>query len=439
MHKDFSIVKKRRQELLHALKKEHPDKKGIVLLFGAFEQERYRFRQESSFYYLTNIEEPGIALTLELDGMAQVYIPQYSESRAKWVDSFLLNASANVLANMGIDKLEPLGEACKGYALSSNCNTAEYTHLLSFIKKQIAQGNTIFTLYSGENYKEQRLILNSLSLELPELKNNVVDISSIVANMRRTKNQAEIELLYGAIDCTMSAHEAAAVIIEAGKQEFEIQAGLEFVFTQSGAQPAFPSIVASGKNGTVLHYTRNTSTLAKGDLVVIDAGAELDYYCGDITRTYPISGTFTKRQREVYTVVLETQRYIEELAKPGFWLSNKEKPEKSLHHIAQAFLEKKGYGKYFTHGLGHFLGLDVHDVGSYTEPLKEGDVITLEPGIYIPEERLAVRIEDNYWVVQDGILCLSEELPKDIELVEEMMVESDDEDYDYDEDYDDEN
>lgn len=435
MQKDFSIVKKRRQDLLSAIKSEYAGKKGIVLLFGAFEQERYRFRQESSFYYLTNIEEPGVVLALEFDGKAVMYTPQYGESRTKWVDSVLLHASTAALTVMGIDKLEPLGEACKGYMLSSNCNAAEYAHLLGLIKQRVAQGNSIFTLYAGENYKEQRLIINSLAAEFPELKNHLIDISGIVAKMRRSKNQAEVELIYNAIDCTMSAHEAAALTIEAGKQEFEIQAGLEFIFTQSGAQAAFPTIVASGKNGTILHYMRNTSTLAKGDLVVIDAGAELDYYCGDLTRTYPVSGTFTKRQREVYTVVLETQRYIEEIAKPGFWLSNKEKPDKSLHHLAHKFLEKKGYSKYFTHGLGHFLGLDVHDVGNYSDPLKEGDVITLEPGIYIPEEKLAVRIEDNYWLAQDGIVCLSQELPKDIELVEEMMVESDeeDEDYDYDE------
>ena len=124
----------------------------------------------------------------------------------------------------------------------------------------------------------------------------------------------------------------------------------------------------------------------KGDLVVVDIGAEIAYYCADLTRTYPVSGVFSKRQREVYDLVLQTQRYIETLAKPGMWLTNKDNPDKSLHHLARTYLKDLGYDKYFNHGLGHFLGLDVHDVGDYTQPLKEGDVITLEPGIYIPRK-----------------------------------------------------
>jgi Xaa-Pro aminopeptidase len=224
--------------------------------------------------------------------------------------------------------------------------------------------------------------------------------------------------------------------------EAEVQASLEYMMIASHARTAFPSIVASGKNATVLHYNENSGTLKDGDLLVVDIGAEFKNYCADLTRTYPVSGTFTKRQKELYNIVLETQTHIASLAKPGMWVKNKDKVEQSLHHLAVKFLAKRGYDKYFPHGIGHFLGLDVHDVGDYSVPLQEGDVITIEPGIYISEESIGIRIEDNYWITKEGALCLSEHLPKeanDIEAVVQQALrgESDDEDED-DEDYDDE-
>jgi Xaa-Pro aminopeptidase len=241
--------------------------------------------------------------------------------------------------------------------------------------------------------------------------------------MRRIKSMHEIELLYKAIDITISAHYAGAQEIKKGIIEYELQAMIEYMFTMRGGERAFPSIVATGHNGTVLHYHSNNAILSQQDLVVVDIGAEYNHYCADLTRTYPVSGKFSSRQQEIYMTVLETQEYIAQNAKPGYWLSCKEYPEKSLHHLAVKFLAEKGYDKYFMHGIGHFLGLDVHDVGNYQEPLQPGDVITIEPGIYISEESLGVRIEDNYWIVDDGAVCLSEELPKYPEDIEEMMRE----------------
>lgn len=185
----------------------------------------------------------------------------------------------------------------------------------------------------------------------------------------------------------------------------------------------FPIIVGSGSNSTVLHYTENNNVLEKDDVVVVDIGARYEHYCGDITRTYPVSGKFTKRQKEIYNLVLAVQRYIEGIAKPGMWLSNKEHEDASLHHLAKKFLhEHGGYDSYFVHSLGHYLGLDAHDAGDYTQPLQSGDVITLEPGIYLKEEALGIRIEDNYWIVEDGNVCLSDQLPKDAEQIEELIV-----------------
>lgn len=419
---NFSVIKQRRQNLINSITKAYPNKTGTILLFASLETERTRFRQESSFYYYTGLEEPGIVLAIDLTGQTVLYVPAYSDARSKWVVSELTQASREQLSQWGIDRIEFLGSACKGYQFSCLFTDIEYAQFISFIKKHITENKYFFVINPSSSQPDQKLILEKLFSFVPDFAKHVHDIAPLVARARRVKTQAEIEAIYGAIDCTMSAHETAAQLIKPDKFEYQIQAGIEFIFTESGARVAFPSIVASGSNSTILHYQVNNNTLKKGDLVIIDIGAELDYYCADISRTYPVNGMFTKRQRELYTLVLETQEYIAELAQPGMWLSNKNEPDKSLHHLAFKFLEKTGYAKYFTHGIGHFLGLDVHDVGDYREPLQEGDVFTIEPGIYIPEERLGIRIEDDYWVVKDGVMCLSHELPKEPDLIESMMA-----------------
>ena len=425
---DFGLVKKRRQQLHEAISAAYPNAQGALVLFAGLEHERYRFRQESSFYYLTGIEEPGVVLVSDKNAQTTLYAPDFGDTRAQWVASSLYNTSKEHLSLMGLDKLDTLGQKCVGYTFSCLFSASEYSNLIATLKSYCATNKKIFTLFpASKGYTEQRLILERLQNFIPELANCLIDISPLVATMRRNKSQAEVEAIYKAVDCTMAAHEAVAHVIEANNQEFQVQAGVEFVFTESGARPAFPSIVASGVNATVLHYNANTSIMKKGDLLVVDIGAEIDYYCADLSRTYPISGNFTKRQRELYTIVLDTQEYIASIAKPGYWLVNKDRPEKSLHHLAQEYLKKAGYGKYFTHSIGHFLGLDVHDVGDYSKPLAKGDVITLEPGIYIPEEKLGIRIEDNYWIVEDGNVCLSEDLPKNPDGIEELMVQEDQE------------
>ena len=183
--------------------------------------------------------------------------------------------------------------------------------------------------------------------------------------------------------------------------------------------------MAGGKRSTVLHYCLNNQKIQQDDLVLIDAGAMYQHYCADITRTFPASGKFTDRQKELYEIVLETQNHVVEHIRPGVWLSNSKEQDRSLLHIAHSFLKKKGYSDYFKHNIGHYLGLDVHDVGSFEKPLQEGDVIAVEPGVYLEDEEIGIRIEDNYWVVNDATpVCLSESIPKGIKEVEEMVEES---------------
>ncbi len=409
----------RRKELIETIKTEYShNNDGIVVLFAAFEQGSERFRQDKTFFYYTGINEPGAVLVIDLHGKSTLYFPNYFEKRAQWmvIPEALLKRDAKAL---GVDAVELLGDETAGYELNSYFDEHEYAHMITRIKDVIAKKAFLYTT--------TRSTFDYLQKFVPDLAASIVDISPIVAQSRRRKDVSEIEQLYRAVEITELAHEAAVQALKDRVTENEIQASLEYIMTVSQARPSFPSIVAGGRNSTILHYHQNSGTLKNGDIVVVDIGAEYNNYCADLTRTYPVSGTFSKRQKELYQIVLDTQEYIASLAKPGMWLKNKDNVDKSLHHLAVKFLAQRGYDKYFPHGIGHFLGLDVHDVGDYRVPLHEGDVITIEPGIYIAAEGIGIRIEDDYWITKDGAVCLSENLPKEIKDIEKIVQEALDE------------
>src|SRR2546428_13145951 len=196
--------------------------------------------------------------------------------------------------------------------------------------------------------------------------------------------------------------------------EYEGQAALDYAFTRNGAErPAYPSIVGSGPFSTILHYNDNTRRMQAGDVVVVDVGAEYSGYSADVTRTYPVSGKFSPRQREIYQIVLDAQKAAIAKVKPGAWISD-------LHNAAMSHIRSKGYEKYFIHGTSHHIGLEVHDVGATTRPLEANMVITVEPGIYIPEEKLGVRIEDDVLVTSTGCRLLST-FPKEIDEIDALV------------------
>jgi len=420
----FSQYLEKRNQLIDAIKKSEKDyKNGLVLLFADFEKPDVRFRQESSFYYFTGITEPGVALIIDMEAQSRLFIPNCYKEREKWACSSLQPTPENA-QKLHMNSIELLGESIRGYNIYPYFEQAAYKNFLSIIQSHAQQGGTFFVLNPNNSYEyvTQRFILERIRKFVPEMKDEALfDISHLVAQKRRAKNIFEIEKVSDAINLTIMAHEAAASAIEVGVLESEVQALAEYVFTATCATAAFPSIVAAGKNATTLHYSDNSSELLDGQLVIVDIGAEFNHYCGDLTRTYPVSGKFTGRQRELYELVLETQKYIAGIVRPGYYLFSEKHKKKSLHHLAKDFLLSKGYADYFTHGIGHFLGLNVHDVGDMREPLKDGDVITVEPGIYIPEEQIGIRIEDNYWITDEQTICLSEILPKEITEVETFM------------------
>lgn len=424
---DFTLYTLRRKELIDRIKTNNPSAKGVVLLIAGFEHEKYRFLQESSFFYFSGIEEPAAVAVIDLEGISELYLPECGVDRATWIAPLAVPLTQENSTLLGFDTITCLGAKVRSYQMHPFFAPAEYEHLTARLASVIEQGGSIFTCSAEKmpyGYTEQRFVVDRLGGLIPDLASHLVDISPLVASMRRIKTAEEIEYMSRAIEVTALAQEAAAKAIGDGVNESEVQASLEYMIIGSGATMAFPSIVASGGNTTILHYNINDRAMCSGDLVVVDIGAQVSGYCADITRTYPVSGVFTKRQKEVYELVLELQAYIADKAKPGMWLSNKDMPEQSLNHLAKQYLaDHGGYDKYMPHGIGHFLGLDVHDVGDSLVPLQEGDVITIEPGIYIRQERIGIRIEDNYWIVAGGAVCLSDEIPKQLKEVETLVKE----------------
>lgn len=221
-----------------------------------------------------------------------------------------------------------------------------------------------------------------------------------------------------AIAITRQGHDTAAHATVAGVSERDVQTQIEYTFFANGATGlSYPSIVGSGPNGAVLHWDQNSRILADGDLVVIDAAAEYGRYAADVTRTYPVSGHFTAEQAEVYRGVYQAQEDIFAAIKPGVSMAD-------LQHVAEQSLRRAGHLADFIHGFGHFVGLDVHDAGDYEKPLVPGAVITVEPGVYLPQQRFGVRIEDEVLITEHGYRLLTSDIPRKLEDVEAWLAKA---------------
>jgi Xaa-Pro aminopeptidase len=250
-----------------------------------------------------------------------------------------------------------------------------------------------------------------------------VNIIPTIDSMRVVKDEAELSALRRAIHITTEAHKAAMRAVHPGMFEYQIEATIEYTFRNLGAdRVGFPSIVGSGPNTTILHYDVNRRQVEDGDLVLADIGAEWGQYTADVTRTFPVNGRFTDRQKDIYNLVLGTQLAVINAIRPGVTM-------RDLSMVARGYMSthsgdlcgQEDCTQFFIHGLGHWLGMRVHDVGDYSMPLEPGMVFTLEPGIYIPGENLGVRIEDDVLVTPTGCEVLSVGAPKTVEEIESLM------------------
>ena len=256
------------------------------------------------------------------------------------------------------------------------------------------------------------------------------DVRPLLASLRTFKDSGEIERIRHATDASIAGHFAAMHAVKPGVTEREISALLQYEWGKRGCErPAYSPIVGSGFNSTVLHYSDDSAMVQAGDVMVIDAAGEYSLYASDITRTLPVSGRFTARQREIYQIVLGAQQAAIAAFRSGKSHLRRDQPD-SLHDVAYTFINSHGkdlhgesLGKYFIHGLSHYVGLNVHDPGDYDIALGPGAVFTIEPGIYIPEEKLGVRIEDILYVDSDGrLINLSADLPHTADEVERAMA-----------------
>lgn len=399
-----------RRARLWQLVNEQAKKPTAIVVFAALEPVRTVFWQESNFYYLTGITEPGWVLVIDAQGISHLYVPETTIDRSVWLAT---PDHTELDRESGPYQWHSLGEPYGSYSLSWYAPAACYTQLTADLQVLHARGVALAAcMQATDVFATQREFAYKIAAFM-KTEITFFDSSDTISSLRRRKDAHELALIHEAITITAKAHNDArtACHIAPGISEAYVKASLEMVMVAHGARPAFPSIVATGANGTVLHYTGSSGVLKNNDLVVIDIGASWHQYAADITRTYAVLGQRTLRQEELYQQVLAVQQEIASLARPGIWLKNSKYPEQSLHHRAVALFKKQKLDQYFMHGIGHYLGLDVHDVGSYAEPLSPGDVITIEPGLYIRDEGIGIRIEDNYLITEQGAECLSAAIP----------------------------
>ena len=398
----------------------------------------YTFRQDSDFWYLTGFEEPNAWLILSNH-------PRYGESYRA----------------MEVQEKDKSAEIWHGKRLGAEAALARFSLDEAFELQELeeallasiqGQDNVYFSL--GHNKSHDRLFTEALNTLRDAPKESLApravhDLQPMLHEMRLFKSACEVAVMKAAGEINARAHKRAMQFAAPGCYEYQLEAEIHHEFAMAGARsPAYSTIVGSGENACILHYTQNNAQVNDGDLILIDAGAEYQGYAADITRTFPANGKFTHAQREIYSVVLKAQKSVLDMLAPGVTLS--EAMLHSVEIITQGLvdlgvlegsvaenLENETWREFYMHGLGHFLGLDVHDVGNYKidgedRPLKPGMVITVEPGVYIshnsdaPEKYkgIGVRIEDDVVITATGVDILTADVPKDIDAIEALMAES---------------
>lgn len=410
----LSVYKERRQKLSEQIKD------GVVVIGGAHEAdfgEVGRFRQNNHFQYLSGVETPGAYLIIApkgIDGARELlFIPPRNPQSERWTGP-QMGPGAEAEAAFGFERVLPT------------------TDFKKTVERLLTSEKIVYTItprpQNTTQARELMLVgeLRALGASVPGFE--LRSVAAPINRMRQTKSAPELTLLQKAIDATGAAHRGVARTLRPGVYEYELEGEIIGAFIRAGAERAsFPSIVGSGIYSTILHYNQNRKKVEAGDLVVVDIGAEYSYYAADITRTYPATGKFTARQREIYDLVLAAQRRCEEAIEPG--KTTLPQLTRIVREVFQASplraRDEKGVERtldhFFIHSTSHWLGMDVHDVGDYGRPLQAGDVFTIEPGIYIQSERLGVRIEDDYAITPSGLRKLSGAIPSAATEVEELM------------------
>ena len=405
-------------------------KGGVVVMFAATEAEGpnaiYGFRQDDNFFYLAGWTAPGAALLIAPAAEATptaparpyteiLFLPVRNLVQERWTGAKLGPENADAPRITGFDKVEPLDKLRDELALLlDRPGAGVYSDVPRYGETSPAAGPLEWlrraNAFPGFGF--------------------VQDVKPLLSALRVSKDAGELALIRKAVDASIASHFAAMHSMKPGMTEREISALMQYEFGKRGCErPAYSPIVGAGFNSTVLHYSDDSGPIENGDVVVLDVAGEYSMYASDITRTLPANGKFTPRQREIYDIVLGAQRAAVAAFQSGKSSLGRTSPD-SLYKVAFDYINTHGkdragqpLGRYFIHGLGHYVGLNVHDVGPAAAPLGPGAVFTIEPGIYIPEEKLGVRIEDIFYVAADGkLINLTEKLPHTAEDVEKEMA-----------------
>ena len=414
-----SIYASRRQKLLEG--KQGPC---MVCIFSGnapmkSRDEAYPFSVDRNFYYLTGIERENMILVLRKtysgDVIETLYIEPYDEFLAKWVGGRMKADEATAIS--GVQSVKDIGTFDNDLngIIESSRGLGKFHVYLDLWRHRKDQADT-----------QAHPLAAKLQQRYPAV--GIEEINGDLAAQRVIKSDDEIAMMRVAQENTRIAIEAMMKHAYPGVNEGELEGAFDFALMKQGVrQHAFSSIVAGGPRATTLHYSENNCVVEDGQLVLIDLGSAHRNYCADISRTFPVNGKFTERQKEIYNAVLEAQRIVIENAKPGVTTRQLNQMVIDYYETRLDDLGLRKDGKtvrdYYYHGVSHHLGLDTHDICTECERiLQPGMVITVEPGLYIEDESIGVRIENDVMITEDGCIDLSVDIPKTIEEIEALMA-----------------
>src|SRR5882757_4033196 len=398
-----------------------------IILWGLTGREEssqtYIFEQEENFYYLTGHNEEGAGLLIlppaknsEPGNVPReiLFLPAKNPEKEKWNGVRMSPGDPGIEARTGFAAVKSFASDFR-VAVENLAKTFPNFYTILPCQKELG------------GYPHEKAVVEWLQIAAPQAK--LKDFRAQIGAMRQIKSPGEIAFLKEAIGLTLDSHLEAMKLMRPGLYEYQVAAKMVEVHAWGGSEAeGYAPIVGAGPNSTALHYDKLSRKIEDGDIVVLDVAAQYAGYSADITRTIPANGKYTARQREIYDIVLGAQNAALAALKPGVDMC--QKSSKSLHKISYNYINSHGkdlHGKalgiYFIHGLGHHIGLNVHDSGDHCAPFQPGMVITIEPGIYIPEENLGVRIEDDVLITESGYKLLSERLPRDADAIEKIMSE----------------
>ena len=396
------VYRERRQRLMQQIKG------GVALIYGAATIDRSSDvagvgRQNSDFAYLTGImDEPGAALILapgERTHREYLFLPPINPEVDRW-EGIRLSITEELKRRVGIEKIYRTSSL--GSTLADVAARAGAMHYLGPVGHPDAAMPRELDIYGR------------VAARIPGTR--IVNSSGLIEAMRLVKEPRELDLMRRAIAATRRGILAVMKSARPGMTERDLKAILETEFRAGGGTGwAYSPIVAVARNSAVLHYTAGDNVIRAGDLILLDVGAEHNFYASDITRTFPIDGRFTPEQRRIYDIVLAAQDAAAAQLRPGAYYED-------LNKTASDVIARAGHADDFWHGLGHFVGLDVHDAGESSKPLPAGAVLTIEPGIYLPQRNFGIRIEDEYLVTANGRELLSRDIPRTAAEVEAAMA-----------------